>query len=433
MNRKLLATATAAVLCLAGTHAVHAGYGIIPSKTTMNRMVNMAGVTVKARLVNVVETPVSGVNTDVLLHRYNNSDDSVRRDMALEVTRVIRGDAVDVGPLSVVSIRQFSLSQYPESLRNGGEAIFFLNRREADGLWEVLGEVRGMIAAEDVGGNLARAEFSLDSTVSLASELEPEQLPPVVQNNLMYDLTTGVGRVAIDAAIEFGWHSAEHNPHFESHEKSQLLDVLAATAPSSTLRNEVITAVGRVLPDGGDRALVDMIATDPSPSVASLGSWALEQYGRVTSSSMLLDKYLTLGVGDTVGRARVLQALGIMRPRDNDQERAQRERLTDVLRGLLNNPQSDSEVTTEAMLAARDMRYTNDELGTQLRQIVADFRTGKLADEAVFRRAIVALAATRNAAAREYLLTLRGDFAGRFDEHIDLSIMMPFTVLVDGK
>jgi hypothetical protein len=433
MNSKLLAAATAAVLCLAGTHTASAGYGIIPSKTTLSRLVNLAEVTVRAKLVTVENTQVNEVNPDVILYRYNNDDDSIRRDAVLEVTRVIRGEGVELGTLPVVSIRQFSLSQYPASLQSGQEGIFFLYRRAGDGLWEVLGESRGMVAAEDVGGDLSRAEFTLDSFVSLNLELEPEQLPPVIQGTLMHDLMTGQGRVAVDAAIEFGWNFADHTQHFDDHEKDQLLQALAASERGSMLRRELITAVGRVLPHGGDQMLVDMIATDASTSVSSLGSWALEQYGRTKSAGMLLDKYLTLAVGDTVGRARVLQALGIMRPRDNDQERVQRERFTDVLRGLLANPVSDSEITVEALLAARDMRYTADELGDQLRKIVADFRTGKLADEALFRRAIVALAATRNAEAREFLLSLKGDFAGRFDKHIELSIMMPFTVLVDGK
>lgn len=432
MHRKLLTLAALGIALMGGV-AAQAAPGVMPHLSTIHRLTESAEAVVKAKIVAIVDTPIEGIaNQDTVYYRQNNNNDLIRRDARLEITRVIRGgEVVSVGTLNIVSLQQMRLHQYPASLQNGGEAIFFLHRRTFDGNWEVLGETRGVVTSE-TAGSVAAAEQAVDNLVITKTEFEGAHYAPALQDLLLADLKSGDTRISVDAAIEFGWHSAQYASHFNEGEKADLLNLLPTTARGSSLRQELITAIGRVKPAGGDRMLVDIIATDASVSVASLGSWALEQYGRPSSATMLLDKYVSVPAADTIGRARLLTALGIMRPRDNDQERVQRTRFTDVLKGALSNV-SGNEVTEEALLAARDMRFTGNELGTQLQGVVDSFRAGEIIDEAVYKRAIVALAATRNTEAREYLMSLKGEFAGKFDKHIELSMLMPFTVLVDGK
>jgi len=429
--RKTLFSLAALAVALMGAAPAAAGLGIMPSESTVHRMTERAGAVVKAKIVRVVETPVVGHNFDTVYYRYNNGNDAVRRDLVLEVTRVIRGENVTTGEVTIVSLQQREFSQYPASLQVGGEAVLFLWQRDYDGRWEVFGEGRGLLSRENAG-TVEAAERAVDGLMMVRTEFEGEMYKPALQDQLLTDLKSGNGRIAADAAIEFGWHSADYINHFSETEKQELLQLLPSTERGSDLRQELITAIGRMQPTGGEQVLVDMIATDSSKSVASLGAWALDQYGRATGASLLVDKYVSLPKADVTGRARLFTALGILRPRDNDAERTQRVRFTDLLKQALATPTSN-EVTEEALLAARDMRYTGDELGASLRKIVADYRSGAIFDEIVYKRAIVALAATRNTEAREFLLSLKGEFAGKFDKHIELSMQSPFTVLVDGK
>lgn len=430
MRNKLLSLAALGVALL-GAAPVFAGLGIMPSQSTIHRMTENAGAVVKARILRVTESAVEGHNFDTTYYAYNNNNQAVRRDLVIEVTRVIRGENVTAGEMTIVSLQQRSLGQYPASLQAGAEGVFFLWQRDFDGRWEVFGEARGLLTRETTG-TVEAAERSVDGLVMLKTEFEGSHYQPALQDQLLADLRSGNGRIATDAAIEFGWHSADYAAHFSESEKNELLQLLPGTERASALRQELVTAIGRIRPTGGEQMLVDMIATDGSVSVASLGSWALEQYGRAPSAGLLVDKYVTLPKADVVGRARVITALGIMRPRDNAEEGAQRTRFTDVLKQVLATPASDA-VTEEALLAARDMRYTGDELGASLRKIISDYKSGASFDEVLYKRAIVALAATRNTAAREYLLTLKGEFGGKFDKHIELSMQAPFAVLVDGK
>jgi hypothetical protein len=432
--KKLLMTLALTAAGMAGAQALSAGMGIMPHATTFRKLAAEATLVVKARVTSVVDSPVEGFNQDVAYYRYNNANESVRRDAVLNVTEILR-DANGIGAkgeLTVVSVQQLSIEQYPASIRAGSEAIFFLDKRAIDGRWEMRGEVRGMLDAESCGGSLARGEAALADLAMISTEFELAARPAQVQNRILSEIKLDASRLSADAAIELGWNWDGFLPYFDESEKQQLLQLAVASDAGSELRGELITAVGRIKPVGGDVVLVDMIASDAAFATASLGSWALEQYGRASSARMLLDRYVTSADSQLMGRARLITALGIMRPKAEGEEIASRQRFTDVLRGTIRTG-TPNVVLEESLLAARDMRFTNNELKTQLTGLVDDFRAGKMTDANVYRRAIVALAATRTKDSREYLLSLKGNFGKQFDKHIDMALLMPFTVLVDGK
>ena len=431
---------TIVMMALSGTFALgapaFAAPGYIPFMTTFRKMTANAETAVRAKLVDVVEVPVSGPNADVLLYRQNNDNDDVRRDAILEVTKVLSdasGRDIVQGPLQVVSLAQQSLNQYPESLRAGEEAIIFLTVRH-DGNLGFKNDQRGVIARENMGeSSIDQVESLLQSVYGTQAEYgrDTKRLNAEMQNLLLKAFKNDGSRLSVDIAIEFGWNFDEFSSSFDESEKAQLLGFLRDSEPGSVSRRELLTAAGRVLPAGGEELIVDQIVNDGSSSVIALGSWALEMYGRVGGAQRMLDSYASLAENNHAGHARLIAALGLFRPKDASGERDNRERFTDILHTTLTTT-SDAAVLTESLIAARDMRYRHNELGAELERLVEDFRAQKITDT-VFRRVVIALAATRDEAALRSLRSLKGEFNGAIDKHIELAIEQPFTVLVDGR
>lgn len=421
-----------------GGQALSAGYGVMPQESTFRKLAEYAPVVVKARLLEVVDSPFISTNNDqnadVLLYRYNNGDENVRRDAKIEVTSVLQGD-VQPGVMEIVSMMQMKLEQYPAELRSGQEAVFYLTKRAFDGRWEVLGEARGLLDPASSGGSIEDAEMTVQHVISINTQHAGNVAArrAAMQDQLMNTLRFTSGRLANDALIEFGYNWDEFQAYFSSTEKQELLDLLLESPAGSEYRRNLLVAIGRIKPAGAEPTIVNMIATDESPRIATIGSWALEQYGRGAGANLLLNRLMSTARSNVTSRARVIQALGIMRPKANRTDEASaRVRFTDVLRDSLSATE-DANVRREALLAARDMRLTEGELDGALRQVMVDF-SNELVSEEDFKRAIVALAATRRTDNHNYLKSIRGTFGGRFDEHINLCLTTsPFAVLVNGQ
>lgn len=494
LHTTLLSAAALGTMLLASAPSAYAAYGEVPWETTYRLMAVRSHATVRARLKRVVDTPLAPAQTDAagksvylnpdrLQYGYNNGDETMRRDAAIEIIEVLRtnGDeAFKPGELGIVSWQQRTLAQYPASMQRGDEVLLYLFRRFDDRI-VVIGEDRGVIASEDCGGNLSRATDAVREVVSLYDRYEasygtePEALIGELQDRLLARATLDGGRISVDAVTEISWHASLFGLHFDGAEKVKLLDLLKQSAPGSEERKRLLHAAGYITLEGAPRVIVDLIGSDASTSTASIGSWALKRYNRADAARMLLDKFAELEIAALSGetgtlfagqgirrqddetpslfvdvaaldddrpsnaelnvlyRARVIQALAAVRPQAYmPGESDLRALVTDVLRRNLTKD-APKEIQTEALLAARDMRYTNNELETELKQLVADYRKGDT-DETVMKRVIVAFAATRNQGAREYLTSLKGEFSGRFDDHISLCMTLnPFTILVEYK
>jgi|GEM_PF-6583065 len=433
--KKFLTGLFAAGLLLSAAPALQAAQGVRAERTTFYELAVHADLIVKAKLVEIVDVELEdGVaNLDVQLHRFNNSNEAIRRDARLQVTEVLRGDGVFVGELDIVSVQQQSFTQYPASLQAGKEALFFLEKR-SDGLWDLGGAQRGILSEESGVGSFTRVEKAVRDVLSYEHQyvLNEGARHGALQERFMKEVKLDDSRLSIDSLLDLSMNAETYAPYFDSYERFELVNLLWDSVAGSAERLELITLIGRVQPDGGREAIIEAIIADPSERTAARGADALEQYGTAKSCEMLLDRYLEIEAGEDISKARVITALGILRPYNKHaDEQMVRARVTDLLRSVLNRD-SNSLVLQEALLAARDMRYTNNELGPQLTQLVEDFRQGLVSD-VVYKRVIVALAATRNAQAKEQLLALKGEFNTRYDKHIELSILMPFTTLVDFK
>ncbi len=428
------------LLVFATVQTLRAGYLYDLNETTHRKLVERSHAIVKAKLLSIQEVPVAEHNIDVMLHRYNNDDEGIRRDALLEVTEVFKQDidaSLSTGQLQIVSPLQYAITQYPWSLRQGEEAFFFLEKRVADGRWVVFTDNLGMLSQEDSAGNFTRLEENVRHLTSLyrdflAEEVTEDLYYAAVQDYLMGELQLDGSRLAYDAMLEFGSSYETFLPHFSEEEKNLLLQRLEASAPDSQERHALLRAVGRIQPEGGMETVIELIANDQGFSTASIGASALELYSRAKGAEMLLERYFEIPQDRPVNRARIITALGILRPKSYRPDEAEsRERFTDILRDTL-RPESHSLLLEESLLAARDMRYTNNELGFELSELIEAYRENKV-NETVCKRVIVALAATRNTEAKAQLLQLKGQFQGRFDQHIELSLLSPFTMLVDGQ
>lgn len=443
--KKTLLTLAALGVALIGGQALTAGLGVMPQETTVRLMTDHAPIIVKARVIQVKDTPIpEGThNYDVTYYAYNNSNKTIRRDLVLEVTEVLQGD-IALGTLTIPSLQQRALSQYPASLRQEKEGIFCIHENviannaddpingEPVKRLEIFGEARGMIAEEDMGGDLTAAEDAIEDIIAIKATQDASQRRLAMQDRLMEALSPTANRVSTDALLELGWHSEEYLTAFTGEEKAQLLELLAETEAGSMQRIAALHALGRIKPAGAESQIVETIVNDASERVAIMASWALEQYDRGATAGMLLDRYIEVEDGNNVAQARLITALGVMRPKAyRDNEANAHARFTDVLRGAL-HVNENSEVRRQALLAARDMRYTDNQLASELKAVIANAATGVTSEEDK-KRAIVALAATRNLEAHQYLEGIKGQFEGRYDKHIELALQTPFTVLVNGK
>ncbi|MCA8938653.1 MAG: hypothetical protein KDB07_02500, partial [Planctomycetes bacterium] len=430
--RKLFLSLAIFATSLVGAANAEAAMGIIPSMSTYASQVKDAPAVVKARLVDLVETQLHTINGDGLLHRNNVEDVTKRRDLKLEITEVIRSaDGVEIttGEFTVVSPEQRRIDQLPASMASGSEVILFLTPRTASELWEIRGNTRGILSQEDGGDFQAVEGLVKDLAGYKAQAASDAGYFAQAQDRMMNEVVKFDTRLAVDALIDFGWNFNSYNAHFNASESATLLSLLEDTSAGTAMRNELITALGRTKPAGGQEALVDLLRTATDASTISLGAWALEQYGRGSSSEMLLDAYSEAAA--PANQAALIRAVGLIRPKSYRASEANaRSRFVDVLRATVKSD-TDGDVLKESLIAARDMRFSNDELHLNMIQILQEFRSGVTSDEVVYKRAIVAMAATRTEQAKEYLLSLKGEFSGLYDKHIDLAIMMPMHTLVD--